>query len=186
MDLLEVLRAVGRTRENHGKGQIAIGRIEQNAEQVQDFLRRAGAARENHDAVPQSDEGFQALFDVRHDHQLTDDGIGRFGRDDAGLGDPQVAAVDDALLGVPDGRALHGALHGARAAARAHVQAAQPQLIADFLGVVVFDPPDGMAAPAHHQIRPHLQFQNARIAQDMKYGVGDARRRKSDRSGRFP
>src|SRR6267378_5799612 len=31
-----------------------------------------------------------------------------------------------------------------------------------------------MAAPAHHEIRPYLQFQNARIAQNMKYRIGDA------------
>src|SRR5258708_29848800 len=31
-----------------------------------------------------------------------------------------------------------------------------------------------MAAPAHHEIRPHLELQNARIAQDMKHRVGDA------------
>src|ERR1700687_783475 len=173
MDLFEIFRAVARTGEHHGKWQIAIGRIEQNAEQIQDLFGRSRAARENDDAVAQADEGFQALFDVRHDHQLTDDGIGWFGRDDAGFADPQVPSVDDPLLRMPDGRALHGTLHGARAATRTHVQAAQPELIADFLGVVVFDPPNGMAAPAHHEIRPDLQFQNARIAQNMQYRVGD-------------
>ncbi len=61
-------------------------------------------------------------------------------------------------------------------AARADVQAAKPQLVAHFLGVIVFDPADGMAAPANHQIRPHLQLQNTRVAQDVKYRVGDAGR----------
>ena len=102
-------------------------------------------------------------------------GIRRLGRDDARLGDAQVAAVDDALLGVPDGRALHRSLHGAGPAAGAHVEAAQPELVADFLGVVVLDAPDGMPAPAHHQVRPHLQLQHPRVAQDVKYRVGDAR-----------
>ena len=157
MNLFEILGAVGGTRENHGKRQIAIGRIEQDAEQVQDFLGRAGAARKNDDAVTQADERLQALLDVRHDHQVTDDRIGRFGRDDAGFGDAQVASIDDALLRVPDGGALHGSLHGAGTASRADIQAAKPQLIADLLGVIVFDAADGMTAPADDEIRPHLQ-----------------------------
>jgi hypothetical protein len=175
MDLVEVLGAVGWTCENHGERQFTILRIEQNAQQVQDLLGRARTARKNDDAMAQPHESFQTLFDVRHDHQLADDGVGRFGRDDAGLGDAQVPPADDALLRVPDGRALHGALHGAGTAPRAHVQAAKPDFIADFLRIVVFDPPDGVAAPANDEIRPHLQFQNPGIAQDMKYRIGDAR-----------
>ena len=64
-------------------------------------------------------------------------GFGGSARDDAGLGDPQIAAVRDALLGMPDGRALHRTLHGARSAAGADVKSAQTHLVADVLGVLV-------------------------------------------------
>ena len=124
--------------------------------------------------MAEAHEGFQALFDVRHDDQLAHDGVGRLRRDDAGLGDSQVAAVRDALFGMADGGALHRAFHRAGAAARADVQAAQPEFVAHFFGVVVFEAPDRMAAPANHQIRPHLQFQHPRIAQDVEHGIGDA------------
>jgi hypothetical protein len=140
VDLLEIGRAVGRAGEYHRKRQVLVRRIEQNTEKIQNFFGRPGASGEYDDAMAQPDEGLEALFDVRHDDQLAHDGIGRLRRDDAGLGDPQVPAVDDALLGMPDGGALHGALHGAGAAARAHVEAAQPELVADFLRVVVFHP----------------------------------------------
>ena len=76
-----------------GNGRSRLAGIEQNAQQVQDLLGRAGAARKNHDAVAQAHERLQALLDVRHDHQLADDGVRRLGRDDAGLGDAQIAAV---------------------------------------------------------------------------------------------
>src|SRR2546430_17649793 len=67
----------------------------------------------------------EALLDVRHDRELRDDRIGRLGGDDSGLGDADIAALCDALLGVPDGRALHRSLHGPRAAAGAPVEPAQ-------------------------------------------------------------
>jgi hypothetical protein len=38
--------------------------------------------------MAQSHEGFEALFDVRHDDQLAHDGVGRLGGNDSGLGDP--------------------------------------------------------------------------------------------------
>jgi hypothetical protein len=53
----------------------------------------------------------------------------------------------------------------------------QPEFVAYFFRVVVFEAANRMAAPANHQIRPHLQFQHPRVAQDVKYGVGNARRR---------
>ena len=174
MDLLEILGAVGGSGEHHRERQILIGRIEQNAEQIQNFFGGAGAARENDDAVPQPHERFQALFDVRHDDQLAHDRIRRLRGDDAGLGDPEVAAILDALFRVADGRPFHGPFHGARAAARADIQAAQPQLIADLFRVVVLEAADGMPAPANHEIGPHLQFQYPGIAQDVKYRIGDA------------
>ena len=154
---------------------LPVGRVEQDARAGRGSPRPSRAARKNDDAVAQPHERLQALLDVRHDHQLAHDGVGRLGGDDARLGDAHVAAVDDALLGVPDGGALHRALHGAGAAAGAHVEAAQPEFVADLLGVVVLDAPDRMPAPAHHQVRPHLQLQHPGVAQDVEHRVGDAR-----------
>ena len=172
----KVVLAVRRAGEHHRERHGAVRRIEQDAEQIQDLLRRTGAARKNDDAVTHTHERFQPLLDIRHDDQLADDRIGRLGGDDAGLGDAEVAAVDDALLRMADGRAFHRTLHRAGTAARAHVEAAQAELVAHFLRVVVLEAPDGMPAPAHHEIGPHLRLEHPRVAQDVKYGVGDARR----------
>ena len=168
-------RALGRAGEHHGQRLVAVGRIQQDAEQIEDFLGRARAAREHHDAVRQAHEGFEALLDVRHDHELVHDRIGRLGGDDAGLREADVAAVRDALLGVPDGGALHGALHGARAAAGAHIEASQAHLVAHLLRVLVLGVADGMAAPAHDQVRARLEVEQARVAQDVEHRVGEVR-----------
>src|SRR3546814_9793683 len=91
-------------------------------------------------------------LDVRHDHQLVDDRVRRLGGDDARLGDADVARAALALLGVGDGGALHRTLHRAGAAAGADVQAAQAQLVADVLGVLVLVAVDGVAAPADDEV----------------------------------
>lgn len=129
---------------------------------------------ENDDGVGDPHERLQTFLDVRHDHQFIDDGVGRFGGDDAGLGNPQIAAITAALLGVGHMGALHRAFHGARAATGADVQMAQPQLIPHALAVVVLFPGDRMAAPAHHQIGGFASVQYSGVAQNMKYRVADA------------
>ena len=131
----------------------AIVRVQQDAEQEEDLLGGTHAAREDHDRVGNADEGLEALLHVRHDHQFVDDRVGRLGGDDPGLGQADIPAIAYALLGVADGGALHRALHGAGAAAGAHVQLAQAELVAGLLGVVVFLPVDGVPAPAHDDIR---------------------------------
>ena len=68
--VLEIGGAVARAGEHHGKGLLAVGGIQQDADQVQDLLRGAGAARKNDDAVREPDEGFEAFLDVRHDRQV--------------------------------------------------------------------------------------------------------------------
>ena len=101
-DLLEVSAVALRGPVNTtGSGCVGIGRVEQDAQQVEDLLGRAHAAREHHDAMRQAHEGLQALFDVRHDHQLVDDRVRRFGGDDAGLGDADVAAAAMRCLAWP-------------------------------------------------------------------------------------
>ena len=119
-------------------------------------------------------EGFQALLDVRHDHEVVDDRVRRLGRDDARLRDAEIAAALQALLRVADRRALHRALHRARAAARADIEFAQPELVADVLGVVVLDAVDRVAAPAHDEVRIALRLDHVRVAQDVEDGVRDA------------
>ncbi len=170
--------------QHHLERLLGVGRIEQDAQQVEDFLGRADAAREHHDAMREAHEGLEALFDVRHDHELVDDGIRRLGGDDAGLGEADVAAADDALLGMADGRALHRALHRARAAAGADIEAAQAQLVAHLLGVLVLLGADRVAAPADDQVRLGLAVEHPRIAQDVEHRVGDRRRVVAGRSGR--
>lgn len=120
--------------------------VHQDAEEVQELFGRAGATREDDDAVTNPDEGFQALLDVGQDHQLVDDRVRRLGGDDARLGQAQIAAAVHTLFGVGDGGALHRPLHHARAAAGADIQLAQAQLVADLLGVLVFLAADRVAA----------------------------------------
>src|SRR5690606_8429739 len=93
IDLAKVLGGRGRTREYDGERLIGIRRVEQQAEQVQNFFRGAGTAGKYDDGVRRADDRFEPLFDVRHDHELIHDRIGRFGRDDAGLGDADVPAI---------------------------------------------------------------------------------------------
>ncbi len=118
-------------------------------------------------------EGFEAFLDVRHDHEFVHDRVGGLGGDDAGLGDADVAAAVDALLGVPDGGAFHGALHGAGSAAGADVEAAQPEFVADVLGVVVFLAADGVTAPADDDVGFVFRAQDFGVAQDLEDEVGD-------------
>ena len=173
VDLLEIRRRRGRAGQDQRERQSRIFFAQQDAEQIEDFLRRADAAREHDDAVPHAHEGFQALFDVRHDHQVIHDRIRRLGGDDARLGDADVAHAAMALLGVGDRRALHRSLHRARAAAGADIEPTQTQLVADLLGVEIFVAVDRMAAPADHQIRIG-RMQDARIAQQPEHRIGDA------------
>ncbi len=121
----------------------------------------------------QPNEGLQALLDVRHDHQFIDDGIGRLGGDDAGLGDTQIAAGLDALLGMADGGTLHRSLHGACTAAGAGVQSPQAQLVTDLFTVVVFGASDSVTAPANHHGRGRVGVHHSGIAQNVEYGVGE-------------
>ncbi len=148
--------------------------MQQNTEQVEELLGRADAAREDDDAVTDADEGFQTFLDVRQDHQLVDDRVRRLGGDDARLGQPQIAAANAALFGVGNGGALHRPLHHARTAAGADIQAAQAQLMADALAVLVLFGADRVAAPAHHHVRLDARTQRAGVAQQMKDVVGNA------------
>ena len=174
VNLHEILGRALRAGKHQRKGQLGVVGMEQDAEDVENFLRRAGSTRKHHDAVGGAHESLQALLDVGKNHQFADDGVGCLGSDDARLGKAQVAAVRDALLGVGQSGALHRPLHGARPAAGADVEATQAQLVTDHLGVVVFLAADRMPAPAHHQVRLVHRLQDAGIAQDVEHRVGKA------------
>src|SRR6185437_12524405 len=172
-DVLEICATLPRACQNHGQRLLRVRGIEHNAEKVQDLLGGTGAAREHHDAVRDTHERFEALLDVRHDHQLADDRVRRLGRDDAGLGDADVAPVLDALLGMPDGCAPLRPLHGARPAAGTDIETAQAHLVAYALAVLVLLAADRVAAPAHDQVRTGLVIEEAGVAQYVKNGVRD-------------
>ena len=121
-------------------------------------------------------EGLETLLDVRQDHEVVDDRVRRLGGDDARLGEPDVSAAGDALLGMADGRTLHRSLHGTRAATGADVESAQAELVADFFRVFVLDTVDGVAAPADDQVRSKLVTQQPGVAQDVEHRVGDGLR----------
>src|SRR6056297_4159350 len=98
VDFLEIVGRRGRARENQRERHIPIRGVEQHAEQKQDFFRRPGAARKNDDAVTEANKRLEPLLDVWQDDQFVDDGVGRFGGDDAGFRDPYVATRQRALF----------------------------------------------------------------------------------------
>ncbi len=126
--------------------------------------------------MTEADECLEALLDVRQDHELIDNRIRRLGRDDARLGDADIAPVPDALLRMADRRPLHRALHRARTATGAYRKAAQAEFVADLLGVIVFLARDRVPAPANDQVGPALVVEHARIAQDAEDRVRHAGR----------
>ena len=59
VDVLEVRFRTLRSGENEREGNVRVGRVEQDAEQVENLLRRADAAGEDDDAMAHADEGFE-------------------------------------------------------------------------------------------------------------------------------
>ncbi|MNH25273.1 hypothetical protein D3C81_1410330 [compost metagenome] len=74
----EIVGALFWPGEDQRQDLFAVFRVHQNTQQIQQFFRRANAAREDDDAVGNTDEGLQAFFDVRHDNQLIDQRVWRF------------------------------------------------------------------------------------------------------------
>ncbi len=127
--------------------------MQQQPQQIQDFFRRTDPAGEHDNAMAGAHEGLQALLDIRHDDQLVNDGVRGLCADNARLGDADVTAVFDPLFGMADSGTLHRAFHGTRSAAGTDTEPAQAQLMAHFLTVDILGTADGMAAPAHDQVR---------------------------------
>ncbi|MND94411.1 hypothetical protein D3C80_866270 [compost metagenome] len=144
-----------------------------DAEQIEQLLGSADPAREDDDAVSQTHEGLQSLLDVRQYHQLVDDGVRRFGGDDGGFGEADVAAIAHPLLGVADGGPLHGPFHGSRPAAGADVELSQAQLAAHGASVLVLHLVDGVTAPADHQVGIGAGQDRLGVAQYGEHHIGD-------------
>ncbi len=146
--------------------------MQQDPEQVENFLGGADTAREYNHAVTTADERFQALFNVRHDDQFIDDRVWGFGANDAGFCNTDVATVLYPLLGVANGGTFHGPFHGTRATSGADAQGPEPQLMTDILAVLVFFMPDGVATPADHQVRLSSCLQHPGVAENVEYVIG--------------
>ena len=86
MQLLQVGGGAAWPGHDEREGDVLVIRVHEDAEEIQQLLGCARAAGEDDDAVADADEGLQALLDVRQDHQLIDDRVGRFGGDDPGFG----------------------------------------------------------------------------------------------------
>ncbi len=120
----EVIGALFWSGQDQRQHLIFIGWIHQNPQQIKQLFRRTHAAREDDDTVCDTDERFQAFFDIRHDDQFIHQRVRRFSRNNGRLSHADKAAVFIALLRVTDRRALHGGFHRPRAAAGADVQLA--------------------------------------------------------------
>ena len=159
----EILLAMSWARE-HQRQALGVIRMHENGQQVQHFLYGTDASGKHDDGMGQAHEGLQPLLDIRHDHQLVDNGIGRLGSDDTRLADTNVAAVLDLLLGMPHRCAFHRPFHGADTAAGNNIQPAQAQGIAHMLGVVVLLSRNSVATPAHDHARRHIRTHHIGIA----------------------
>jgi hypothetical protein len=62
-------------------------KMTQDAEQIENLLGGADAAGEHDDRVGHSHERLEPLLHVRQDHELVDDRVRGFGRDDRRLGE---------------------------------------------------------------------------------------------------
>ena len=171
VDAPEVLLGALRPGKNHGERQLGIVGMHQNTQQIEDFLCGPGAAGKDDDAVADADKGLKSLLDIRKNHQCIDNRIGRFGSNDSRLGKPEIAAADT-LFGVTDGGSFHRPLHGSRTAAGTDVEAAQAELVADQLGVVILVARNRMTAPAHHHVGVVHRLQDPGVTQDVKDRIG--------------
>ena len=118
----EVVGTLLRAGQDQRQDLIAVFRIHQDPQQVEQLLRRSHPAGEDDDAVAEADEGLQTFLDVRHDDQLIHQRVGGFGGDDRRLGHTDEAPLMVTLLCVADGGPLHRRLHGTGSAAGADVQ----------------------------------------------------------------
>ena len=169
----EVVGALFRSGEDQRQHLRFVLRMHQNTQQIEQLFGSADAAREDNDPVGDAHEGFQTLFDIRHDDQFVDQRVRRFCGNDGRFGHADKAAVFVALLRVADGGAFHRGLHRARPAAGADVQFAQSQLRTDAAGVEIFVFINGVTAPADDHVRCFADVQRAGVAQDRKHQVGD-------------
>ena len=62
---MPVLLAAARSGKHDWKRLRLVLRVEQDADEIQDLLGRAGATREHDDAVADADERLETLLDVR-------------------------------------------------------------------------------------------------------------------------
>ena len=128
--------------ENQWHRNFPIFWMHQDSEQVENLFHRADTTGEHDYRVRDSNKCFEALFHVRHDHELVDDRIGRFSGNNAGLGHPDISAVGDTLFGVTNCSTLHRPLHRARPTTGANIELAQTKLVADLFAVLVLRPAD--------------------------------------------
>jgi len=138
--------------------------MQKNTQNIKYFFRCAGATRKHNDTVTGAHKGFQAFFYIWENDQLVDNWIRRFSGNNARFSHTYITAVINTLFVVSYGGALHWAFHGAGTTAGADIQPAQPQLMADFFGVVIFFTADGVSAPTYSQVGLFLWFQNIGIA----------------------
>ena len=171
--LAKIVGAAGGPGKDYRQGHVDIVRVQQHAQQVENFLGGADPPRKDNDAMADTQEGLKPFFNIWHDHQFIDDGVGGFRGDNARLGNPQIAASFEPLLGMGHMRPFHWALHGPGATTGADILVAQAQLVTHTLAVVVFLAGNAVPPPAHHHIGGGAGTQNPRIAKDVKHRIGD-------------
>ncbi len=134
----EVVGALFRAGQDQRQNLIFVGRIHQDPQQIKQLFRRAYAAREDDDAVRDTDKRLKTFFDIRHNNQFVNQRVRRLSSDDRWLGHADKTAFFIALLCVSYCRAFHRRFHRARTATGTDIQFAQAELRPYAAGIQVF------------------------------------------------
>ena len=169
----EVVGALFRAGQDQRQNLIFVGRVHQDPEQIKQLFRRTYAAREDNNAVRDTDKRLKTFFDIRHNNQFVNQRVRRLSGDDRRLGHADKTAFFIALLRVTYCRAFHWCFHRARTATGTDIQFAQAELRPHAAGIQVFGFVNRVTTPADDHVRRFAHVQGAGVTQNGEDQVGD-------------
>ncbi len=169
----EVVSALFWPGQDERQNLIFVGRIHQNAEQIEQLFRRTDTAREDDDAVGDTDKRLKAFFDIRHNNQFVNQRVRRLSGDNGRFGHADKAPLFVTLLSVSHRRAFHWRFHRAGPATGANVQLTQAELRSHTACVEIFGFVNRVTTPADDHIRCLANMQGTGVTQNGEHQVGD-------------
>ena len=169
----EVVGALFRPGQDQRQDLIFVGRVHQNTQQIEQLFRCPHAAREDDDAVGDTNKRFKTFFDIRHDNQLVNQRVRWFSGDDGRLGHANKPSLFVALLRVTHCGTFHWRFHRTRTTSGTDIQLAQAKLGAHPTRIKVFGFVNGVTAPADDHVRRFTHVQGTGVAQNREHQVGD-------------